>query len=987
MKRVLISFFALVVTVTIVSARTKAIIHVTPGSLITEIGGDKDVIIDLVLTGRLSAEDFRLLREMENLENLNLAETEIPYNEIPNEAFFNNYTLRSIVLPNTLEYIRRDAFNSCTSLTYPVVIPSSVRIIEQRAFYNCPLTQITFNEGLTTIGDSAFCGTNLTGTLDLPASLTSIGRKAYYLCDGLTGRLILPDGLTELGAAAFARCNFDNRLVIPQGIHEIPDSAFAFNRGLASLEWGNITGIGTAAFDSCTNLIELPSLVGVKNIGVAAFRNCTKLNFALVLPESLEILGQAAFANCLTLYGEIVIPKGVVNIGGATPLDPGAELTHPEGVFENTLIQSLSLHMDIAFIHARAFIHCRALKGKLRIGIETVINNSAFFDTSIQLLFVSHTYVRVDGKGNDTNNGTTWATAYASLEQAVATLTVGNQDDGFERTHEIYLQQGTYTLTDVVLLPDSIILRGGFVGDEMRGTAKGGTLSYIRRSDGDTAVQLGVTDDLPISFNFSNVEIKGLLAISPVTLQADNVSLVDVTFKDSVCLQGTVNLVGTLATSDLIADTLILSTVSLQTPAISWIVKKLVLQDSLLVTWVNGLNAHPLFKVTDRNASVSTPIGRMVSVWRGERLSGSLSRFVWKEVAGVQTLFLSTIPQLEDFKFPYSRRLLRPGDVVTLTLSLGEGVTHLLSEYDYLTWNITKGADLASLDENEYGKLITGNQPGLVTVEVSAFGHKQQIAIYLAEINIVFPSENGVIPPGGQLAFDIVKIPDNIPYTILSELQNPEIAHIEGSHILADARGTNYIHVWFADYPEIEDTHYFTIQDIAETIIITGTDGSWVPGEIYTFSATIEPAFAYAQEVEWAVSDATVAKIIKDDTYHPLSCTVEALSSKRAYISATSVDGYAYAVHYFGTGTPSVAMYLSGDIAPHVTCSDGALHLTNLDCYTITLHTLSARLVIAPRKIVTADAIIPVPNPIPGTYLLSATSPTAPSFTAKILVK
>jgi hypothetical protein len=987
MKRALISFFVLAVTVTVVSARTKAIIHVTPGSLVTELGEDKNLITELILTGRLSAEDFRLLKEMATLENLNLEEAEIPFNEIPNEAFLNNSTLRSIVLPNTLEHIRRDAFSNCVSLSYPVVIPSSVRTIGQRAFYNCPLTQVTLNEGLTTIGESAFCRTNLTGTLKLPASLTSIGHKAYYLCNGLTGKLVLPEGLTELGAASFARCNFNDHLTLPNGIHEIPDSAFAFNHGLASLEWGEITGIGTAAFDSCANLRELPSLEGVKSIGVAAFRNCLRLNFALVLPESLEVLGQAAFAKCQTLYGNIVIPKGVANVGGSTPFDPGAELNYPEGVFESTLIQSLSLHMDIAFIHARAFLHCRALEGSLKIGIETVVNNSAFFDTGVRLVLVSHTYVRSDGQGNDNYNGTTWATAYASLEKAVAALTANNQDDGFERTHEIYLQQGTYTLNNLVSLPDSIILRGGFVGDEIRGSAKGGTFSHIRHSSGELAVQLGITERFPVSFNFSNIKIEGLLALSPVTLQVTNFSLVNAVFKDSVWLQGTVNLAGTLSTSDLIADTLILSTVSLQTPAVSWTVDKLVLQDSLLVTWANGLSAHPLFVVADEAASVSASVSRMVSVWREERLGGSLSQFVWKKVGGTQTLYLSTIPQPEDFKFPFDRKLLRPGDGVVLTLSSGKGVTHLLSEYGYLTWSITKGSDLASLDEKEHGKLTTGNQPGLVSVEAVAFGYKHRIDIYLAEVSIQFASASGIIPPEGKLAFDIVTIPDNVPYPILSELQHPELARIEGSYILADVRGTNYIHVWFADYPEIESTHYFTVQDVVETVIIEGTDNVWVPGETYTFFATIEPAFAYAQEVEWTVSDQTVAQIIKDDIYKPLSCTVKALSSKRAYISAKSVDGHAIATHYFGEGTLSVSPVLSTNSTPQVFYSEGALHLINLDGYDISLHSLSARLIVPQKKIVSADAIIPVPNPIPGAYLLSATSPTAPPFVAKIVVK
>jgi hypothetical protein len=984
MKRALITFFILLVTVTLVSARTKAVIHVTFGALASQLESDEDLLTDLTLIGRLSIEDVLFFKKMESLEKLNLAEAEIPYNEIPNEAFRDKTTLRSIVLPNTLERIGRDAFNGCSALSYPVIIPSSVRTIGDRAFYNCPLlTQVTLSESLETIGDFAFYGTNLTGTLDLPASVTAIGHKAYYQCKGLTDKLVLPEGLTKLGTAAFARCNFNNRLVIPEGIHEIPDSAFAFNHGLVAVEWKAITsGIGTAAFDSCANLKELSDLEGVKSIGVAAFRNCIKLHITLTLPESLETLGQAAFANCRSLYGGIVIPKGIADIGGATSSDPHVNLNdYPEGVFENTLIQSLTLHMDIAFIHVRAFLNCRGLEGKIRIGVETVVGNNAFFNTGVSFVQVGHTYVRVDGQGNDSFKGANWATAYASLEKAVAALTAA-QDETIERTREIYLQQGTYTLTGKITLPDDIILHGGFVGDEMRGTAKGGTLSRIRHSEGKTALQVGIKGE------FSNMEIEGLLATNPLTLQADNLTLVNAVFQDSVSLQGTVRLSGTLSTSDLLlADTLILDKVFLQTPATHWAAEKIVIQDSLFVTWMNGLNLHPLFEVADKGASTSAPAGRMVALWQGERLGGSLSVFTWKDVEGVQMLLFSTIPQPEDFTFPDDRKLLRPGDTVTLNLSLGKGVTQLLTEHNYMTWNIVEGSDIASWDKKEFGRLITGEQPGRVIIEVAAFGRKRQIILYVAKIDIHFASESGFVPPGGTLFFDIVTTPPNIPFPIVHKLQNPEIAHLDGSQLIADARGTTCIHAWFSDYPAIEHKQYFVVQDIAETILITGTDSVWVPGKTYTFTAKIEPLFAYAQEVKWVVSDETVAVILNDDTYHPLTCKVQALTSKPAYIAATSVDGYAYAIHYFGEKTTALSPGPEVIHTPRVSYGDGALHLLQLDGYAITLHTLSARLVLAPRQLVTADAVLPVPDLLPGIYLLTATSPVAPPFVTKLLVQ
>lgn len=61
-------------------------------------------------------------------------------------------------------------------------IPDGVKTINEYAFEANGLTSITFNEGLTSIGEYAFTEcVNLT-SISLPASLTKTGSEAFKEC-------------------------------------------------------------------------------------------------------------------------------------------------------------------------------------------------------------------------------------------------------------------------------------------------------------------------------------------------------------------------------------------------------------------------------------------------------------------------------------------------------------------------------------------------------------------------------------------------------------------------------------------------------------------------------------------------------------------------------------------------------------------------------------------------------------------------------------
>lgn len=63
-------------------------------------------------------------------------------------------------------------------------LPADLRIIEERAFMNCPLGNLRLPEGVTTIGSAAFKGAELEHIL-IPASVTSIAEDAFEGCVNL----------------------------------------------------------------------------------------------------------------------------------------------------------------------------------------------------------------------------------------------------------------------------------------------------------------------------------------------------------------------------------------------------------------------------------------------------------------------------------------------------------------------------------------------------------------------------------------------------------------------------------------------------------------------------------------------------------------------------------------------------------------------------------------------------------------------------------
>ena len=136
-----------------------------------------------------------------------------------------------------------------------MAFPSTLVSIGDFAFCGCKaLADISWSEGLLSIGESAFQNNTSLTALTLPATLTSLGNYAFDGCTYLRS-VRLPGSLLTLGRSAFQSCHYLADLAIESGLAEIPDYAFNGCPSLKNITLpASITKIGEYAFQNSVNV-------------------------------------------------------------------------------------------------------------------------------------------------------------------------------------------------------------------------------------------------------------------------------------------------------------------------------------------------------------------------------------------------------------------------------------------------------------------------------------------------------------------------------------------------------------------------------------------------------------------------------------------------------------------------------------------------------------------------------------------------------------
>ena len=233
-------------------------------------------------------------------------------------------TLTDVTFGNTVTTIGDNLFGSCRGLRN-ATIPSSVTRIDNGAFANNQNSlESVFISDL-----AAWCRIDF-GTAD---SNPLYQRANLYLNGELVTALVIPAGITEVKNFAFTGCQSITTLVVPEGVTTVGCEAFCHCYNLAdiqlpetltTLRFGAFsrTGIETISFpaavtelpdwivDNCQNLTEVELPATLTYIGQYAFAGCNNLT-SIEIPSSVTSIRENAFENCSAL-------KTVINFSNLT---------------------------------------------------------------------------------------------------------------------------------------------------------------------------------------------------------------------------------------------------------------------------------------------------------------------------------------------------------------------------------------------------------------------------------------------------------------------------------------------------------------------------------------------------------------------------------------------------------------------------------------------------------------------------------------------
>lgn len=384
-----------------------------PGKLkeaITSAGYDYKTIKNLKLSGFLTNGDFDLLRnDMTELQHLNMKDViiknvlmkdywtgpngqehviEYGDNAIPPNAFYGQHSIRSMILPSSLNTLCLNCFR------------------EMRLMYST----LEIPEGVTNIEEGAFCFNEYNGVeLILPNTLDSIGATAFYQC-GFKCELKLNDNISYIGQAAFGRggsgpedgCpnfygvfhlpskiktlysgmfaglggtgNVSGTIELPQGLTETPDYDYwggwvpGLSNRIELIMPSSMKRIGRGNFGG--DYLKLKLNEGLEEIGSGNFRSHgSGCPFPLTLPSTLHRIDEDCFGA--GFEGELTIPEGCLSIGNdcfsgnnftKINLPSKLERINSNCFRSNGMLTSITIPKYVDYIGEGAFNDCDVLR-------------------------------------------------------------------------------------------------------------------------------------------------------------------------------------------------------------------------------------------------------------------------------------------------------------------------------------------------------------------------------------------------------------------------------------------------------------------------------------------------------------------------------------------------------------------------------------------------------------------------------------------------
>lgn len=271
------------------------------------------------------------------------------------------------------------------------------------------ITSATIEEGVTSVGDYAFCECNALLSVDIPDSVTIIESYAFAFCTSITS-VTIPNSVTTIEFGAFESCSALAELTIGDRVDTIGDYAFC---GCTSLTEATIpasvTVIGENIFAWCfamTNILVKEENVQFSSVdGVLFDKNQTTLLRCPIgragvytIPEGVIAIENSAFSGCITLT-EVTVPDNVVvgkyaffECEALTTVTIGDDVTLGDGVFgECRALTSLTIG-DRVTIGQEEMPWGYDTSLSITIGNDAIIASYAFYGTCVTSLTIGDGY-------------------------------------------------------------------------------------------------------------------------------------------------------------------------------------------------------------------------------------------------------------------------------------------------------------------------------------------------------------------------------------------------------------------------------------------------------------------------------------------------------------------------------------------------------------------------------------------------------------------
>nr|WP_303252391.1 leucine-rich repeat protein [uncultured Ruminococcus sp.] len=338
--------------------------------------------------------------------------------------FRDNYKLKGVIIPDTVDYVSRGIFSGCVSLT-DVDLGKGITKISSGMFYNCKslesltipeqieefeyipyidgdyyrrpfdgctslknlylkakdissisylnlpsLTNIVIASTVDSLPNDAFSGYNYIENVTFENGLMVLPDSCFKNCTSLKD-ITLPDSMMSVGKSAFENCFNLKSVTFSKNLNTISPSAFKGCSSIESLNFNdNLREIGSNAFENCTSVKNVTFNNLLNTIGESAFSNCTSIEKA-ELPSSVSSLGENAFAGCTGLKNVTLSEKlKYISSGAFSDCNSLESIDLPDNITEIglgsflncTALQNVKIGKNTTTIERYAFLGCSSLK-------------------------------------------------------------------------------------------------------------------------------------------------------------------------------------------------------------------------------------------------------------------------------------------------------------------------------------------------------------------------------------------------------------------------------------------------------------------------------------------------------------------------------------------------------------------------------------------------------------------------------------------------